>query len=98
MLTGANKPDKFYAEIRSALFSYVADKLNISPHGMTGDNLMDILQRSGADEELRQKVSVLLRKADFAQYSSSTVSKEDILQSLNDAEEIMVRLEGIRLA
>lgn len=97
-LTGANKPDKFYAEIRSALFSYVADKLNVSPHGMTGDNLMDILQRSGADEELRQKVSTLLRKADFAQYSSSTVSKEDILQSLNDAEEIMVQLEGIRLA
>ncbi|MEW5925390.1 MAG: BatD family protein, partial [Candidatus Zixiibacteriota bacterium] len=96
-LTGANQPDKFYAEIRLALFSYVADKLNISPHGMTGDNLTEIFQRSGASEELRKKAETLLRRADFAQYSSSTVLQEDIMQSLNDAEEILVQLEGIRL-
>ncbi len=96
-LAGTGQPDKFYAEIRLAIFSYVADKLNISPHGMTGDTLMEVIKRSGAADELIQKASVLLRHADFAQYSSSTVSQDAIGQSLNDAEEILVRLEEIKL-
>jgi hypothetical protein len=94
---GAGEPAKFYSEIRLALFSYIADKKNISPHGLTGDQVMDILNSSGAGEELIGLVSKLLKQADFAQYSSSGVSRTDIDQSLDLAEQVLIRLEGIKL-
>jgi len=94
-LAGAGDPAKFYAEIRLALFSYIADKKNISPHGLTGDILMDILNSSGAGEELTGQVSKLLKQADFAQYSSSGVNQADIDHSLDLAEQVLIRLEGI---
>jgi len=96
-LAGSGHPNKFYAEIRLAIFSYVADKLNISPHGMTGDSLLDILIRSGAQDELVSKVSELLKNADFAQYSSAGVPLEKIMQSLSEAENALVKLEGVNL-
>jgi len=94
-LAGAGDPAKFYAETRLALFSYIADKKNISPHGLTGDILMDILNSSGAGEELTGQVSKLLKQADFAQYSSSGVNQADIDHSLDLAEQVLIRLEGI---
>jgi len=96
-LAGSDRPNEFYAEIRLAIFSYVADKLNISPHGMTGDSLLDILKTSGVGEELIEKAAQLLKNADFAQYSSAGVPREKIMESLKDAEDILVRLEGANL-
>jgi hypothetical protein len=89
---------EFYAEIRLAIFSYVADKLNISPHGLTGDGLLDILREAGADEELTDRLSDLFRRADFAQYSSVEVTQQQIMESLELAERILVRLEEISIA
>jgi len=96
-IAGSANAAEFFAEIRMALFSYVADKLNISPHGMTGDQLLAIVTGGGADEDTVKDLKNLLRKADFAQYSSAKVSAEDIKDSLDKAENIMVKLEGIRL-
>jgi hypothetical protein len=94
-LTDSGKPDKFYYEIRQALFSYVADKLNVSPHGLTSDRVLDIISESGAGEELIKETDDLLKRADFAQYSSVDVDKDQIQNSLQAAEKIMVELEGI---
>jgi len=91
------KPSEFYAEIRMAMFSYVADKLNISPHGMTGDQLIDIVSNSGADETTINSIMELLRSADFAQYSSAGVDAAKIQESLDKGVDVLVKLEGIRL-
>ncbi len=88
---------QFYAEIRRAMFSYVANKMNISPHGMTGDVLLDILKDSGFAETLISKTGELLKNADFAQYSSAAVSRDRILQSLREAEELLIRLEETKI-
>jgi len=97
-LSQSQQPAKFYAEIRSAIFSYVADKLNVSSYGMTSDKLLDIIGNAGADEELMRSATGLLRTADFAQYSSAEVTREQIAESLNTAERIMVRLEEMKIA
>ncbi len=91
------KPSEFYAEIRMAMFSYVADKLNISPHGMTGDQLIDIVSESGVDETTVDSIKELLRNADFPQYSSAGVDAAKIQDSLDKAVDVLVKLEGIRL-
>ncbi|HDL04655.1 MAG TPA: protein BatD [candidate division Zixibacteria bacterium] len=96
-LAKSGRPAEFFAEIRLAIFSYVADKLNISPHGMTGDYLLDIIKKSGAGEELVERTAGLLKNADFAQYSSASVTEDKIMKSLKDAEETLVELEGINL-
>ena len=90
------KPGEFYAEIRMAMFSYIADKLNISPHGMTGEQLIDIVSDSGADETTIESIRSLLRNADFAQYSSANIDAAKIQDSLDKAEEVLVKLEGIK--
>jgi hypothetical protein len=95
-MAGSAESADFFAEIRLALFAFVADKLNISPHGMTSDNLLDILNERSVDESMLDKIKDILRRADFAQYSSSQVSAEDIQSSLKSAEEILVGLEGIK--
>jgi len=86
----------FYAELRRAVFTYVANKLNVSPHGLTGDRLLEILGESGVDEELTAKARELLKQADFAQYSSAEVFPEQIAQSLQAAEDLLIKLEEVR--
>ena len=95
---GSEQIVEFYAEIRFTLFAYIADKLNISPHGMTGDKLLEIMEGSNIEEDIIGKTKSLLRQADFAQYSSSSKASEDIKQSLKSAEEILVKLEGTEIA
>jgi hypothetical protein len=97
-LARSQQAAEFYAEIRLAIFSYIADKLNISPHGLTGDSLLDILKEAGSDEELELWIADLFRKADFAQYSAVEVSLEEVMESLKLAEKILVRLEEISIA
>lgn len=97
-LAGSEQTAEFFAEIRFALFAYIADKLNISPHGLTGDKLLDIMEGSNIDEEIIGKTKSLLRQADFAQYSSSSKAAEDIKRSLKSAEEILIKLEGSKIA
>jgi hypothetical protein len=88
---------QFYAELRRAVFSYVANKMNVSAHGLTGDTLLDILKSSGVEGEIVEKTGELLRRADFAQYSSADTPQEKIADSLRMAEEILVRLEETKI-
>ncbi|UCD94619.1 MAG: protein BatD [Candidatus Zixiibacteriota bacterium] len=97
-LARSNRATEFYAEIRLAIFSYIADKLNISPHGLTSDGLLDILKEAGSDEELERWTADLFRRADFAQYSAVDVPQHEVMQSLKLAEKILVRLEEISIA
>jgi len=92
------QPAQFYSEIRLALFSYVADKLNISQHGLTSDRFIEIINNSGAGEEIIKTTAQLLKKADLAQYSSVSVGKEQMQESLKMAEQVLIALEGITIA
>ncbi len=96
-LAGSGDNNRFFAEIRAAIFSYIADKKNISPHGLTGDDIMAIVREAGAGEELLDKIKRLLRKADFAQYSSASVSTEEMQESLKMAEQTLVDLEDVKI-
>ncbi len=96
-LSAGDKAAEFFGEIRQALFSYIADKKNLSPHGLTGDMILETMAASGLDTETLELAQGLLRKADFAQYSSARVPHEEMMNSLKTAEDIMVKLEGVKL-
>ncbi|MCX6827100.1 MAG: BatD family protein, partial [candidate division Zixibacteria bacterium] len=96
-LANVNQTTKFYAEIRQAIFSYVADKLNISPFGLTSERLFEIFKETGVDITLIEKTRELIKRADFAQYSSANAPQEQIAESLQMAEELLIILEGIKI-
>ena len=97
-LATKSQAQEFYAEISTAMYSYVADKLNISPHGLTSDRVAELLKEHGADEELVLTVKTLVQKSDFARFAPSAVSEDDIKLSLADAEQVMAQLEEVRFA
>ncbi|MCK4572919.1 MAG: protein BatD, partial [candidate division Zixibacteria bacterium] len=90
--------EQFYAEIYQALTSYIADKLNISPHGLTTERINELLAQRSASEELTAGVDNVIRKCDFARYASSSITADDIDQSLAEAERIITAMEAIRFA
>ncbi len=97
-LAHVNQTAAFYAELRQAIFSFVANKMNISPHGLTGDGLLDILKESGVETNTLENTRELFKRADFAQYAPGTIGQEKIDESLRLAEELLVKLEEIRFA
>ena len=88
----------FYAEISQAVTSYVADKLNISPYGLTSDRISELLRERGADNALVTETVDILQRSDFARFAPSSVTEDDIRQSLERAEDVMVKMEGVKFA
>ncbi|MEE8404366.1 MAG: BatD family protein [candidate division Zixibacteria bacterium] len=86
----------FYAELNSALVSYIADKLNISPHGLTTDKVRELLSEREASEELIADIINIIQKCDYARYAPSTIEQEDIDESLKTVGEVMVGIEGVK--
>jgi hypothetical protein len=87
---------EFYLEIYSAMTSYIADKLNISPHGLTTDKIKNLLENNNADAELTNEVINVLHESDYARFGLATVTQDDIDNSLNKAEKIMVKVYEIK--
>ncbi|MBU8934670.1 MAG: BatD family protein [candidate division Zixibacteria bacterium] len=95
------KPDQagdFFAEVHFALTSYVADKLNISPHGLTTDSLRELLEERSVEEVVIEDVCMALQKCDFGRFAPAETKQENIDQLLLMAEQIMIHLEGVRFA
>jgi len=95
-LADVKKAVEFYAEIHLALISYIADKLNISPHGLTTDSISELLIEKGANSELVDKIIRVVKSCDFARFAPASLSQSDLDESLRESEDIMVRLEGIK--
>ncbi len=88
----------FYAEISQALLSFVADKMNISPHGLTRERVAELLTERGADRQLVDDTVDVLRKSDFARYAPSSITQQEIDASLQTAEGVMTRLGEVHYA
>ncbi|HSG98560.1 MAG TPA: BatD family protein [candidate division Zixibacteria bacterium] len=89
--------EKFFGEIRLAILAFVADKLNVSPHGLTLDDLAAQLHRAGFSDEEAQRCRSLLQRADYVRYSSGSITQADIDASLKHAEQILIRLQEANL-
>jgi hypothetical protein len=93
-----DRSNQFYAELSLAFTSYIADKLNISPHGLTTDAISQLLQDKSVDTTLTAEIIGLLRQCDFARFASASVSAEGMSTALKSAEDLMTRIEGVKLA
>jgi hypothetical protein len=97
-LAGGENKETFYAELGTAVLSYVADKVNVSPHGLTSDSVAAMLRDRGASDELVTGVSDFLRRCDFARYAPSDVDDTGINEDLQRAEDLIIQLERVKIA
>jgi hypothetical protein len=89
---------EFYGELTPVVTAYIADKLNISPYGLTTDSISELLRSKGAAEELVESTVQFLRQCDFARFAPASLTKADIDSALSAAEQIMTRMEGVKFA
>ncbi|MGH8014954.1 MAG: BatD family protein [Candidatus Zixiibacteriota bacterium] len=87
---------EFYAELNLALTAYVADKLNISPHGLTTDKVETLLIEKNANEKLVSDFIAIINQCDFARFAPASLSETDMQLSLAKAEQIMAGIEGVQ--
>lgn len=97
-LATTEKSEEYFSEIYLVLSSYIADKLNISVHGITIDSMTILLTEKKAEEPLIDEIKEILQKAEFAKFAPSTISEADIAETLLKTEEVMVKLEGLNFA
>ncbi|MBK7141671.1 MAG: protein BatD [bacterium] len=89
---------EFYGELSLAFMQYVADKLNISPNGLTSDMIAELLRERKANPELIADTLGLLKQCDFARFAPANLSQQDMDAALGKAEAVMVKIEGVRFA
>ncbi len=90
--------EAFFSEIRQSILSFVADKLNVSPHGLTFQQVSELLGAAGFDDEELEKCRRLIQRADYVRYSSGTTTEADMRESLELAGQMMIRLQEVNFA
>jgi len=97
-LAGLSTYGEFYSELSLVVMAYVADKLNVSPHGMTGDQLADLLRSKQVPDSLIEEAVGFLRQCDFARFAPATPAPDDLAKALATAEQVMIKMEEARFA
>ena len=90
-----NDSGKFYAEMLTAMYGYLSDKLGISGSSLNKDNVKSELLNYGATEELTEEVLSLLDKCEFAQYAPE-LSGGNMDEVYAQASDLMDKLQNTK--
>jgi len=83
----------FYAEVSAMILDYVADKFNLSPHGLTTDRVDELLREKNVEETLRNDTLAVLKEADFGRFAGAA-QEADMRQNLFEkARAVIIELE-----
>lgn len=95
--TAMNKGDRgsFYAELLSAIWGYLSDKLNIPVSELDKLNIQTELENYGVSQHLQQSTLDLLDKCEFAQYAPDLADAE-MAPVLNQAANLIADLENVK--
>lgn len=91
----AKDTNAFYAEVLTATWGYLSDKLSIPVSELSKDNIDSELGQYGIDEQLRGETRALLDKCEFAQYAPE-LANSDMGSVFQEAASIMDRLERVK--
>ncbi len=95
-LFGSQKPEEFFDAVFKALQEYLGDKFYLPTAGITS-NVIEELKLRNIDQDILNKVGECFNSCDMARYAPASISKEDMLKSLKLLEEIIDRLEKIKV-
>lgn len=92
-LLSSNKTEEFYAEVSSALWQYVSDKLALDRSELSIDNVTQKLQEKKVSEDLTVKIKECLEACEFARFAPGSSSKEGKNKMYDMASGIIVAAE-----
>ena len=93
MLLHANKPEEFYAEVSTAMWQYVSDKLAIDRAELSIENVTQKLHEKKVSDDLTQKIKELLESCEFARFAPGSSSTEEKKKMYEMASSIIVVAE-----
>lgn len=76
---------EFCREVYQCLSGFIADKLNVSSHGMVVENVIGNLKEMGMEEETLEKFKSCVERCNMARYAPSNMSGEEMREILADA-------------
>jgi hypothetical protein len=83
----------FYEETASALYAYVADKLGVSPSGLTTKNIDSMMEERLVPEAERKAFIETIESCEFARFTPGERSRGEMESLLERAEKIIISLE-----
>jgi len=89
--------ESLYSAVSSALWGYLADKMNVSPAGLTLESAEAFLQDGGAGTEEIAAFKGILTTCDAAKYAAGASMESRAGEVVRDAERIVKSLEKHRL-
>lgn len=93
VLLPQNSPEKFYAEISSALWQYVSDKLSIDRMELSIENVTQALDVKKIPSELTQQIKECLESCEFARFAPASSSQEEKAKMYETANNIIIAAE-----
>ncbi len=83
----------FYEETAASLYRYVADKLGVSPSGLTTQTIGSVLDERQVPESIRSDFIEAIEACEFARFTPGERSREEMEALLDRAEKIIISLE-----
>ena len=95
-LQAAGNREGFYAEMLTALWGYLGDRLTIPVSELSKDNIASVMQTAGFDDDHVTSTLALLDKCEFAQYAPE-LATGDMAGILDEGATLIDRLENVKI-
>ena len=92
-LVQLDNPSEFYSTLAKTVMEHIADKLNLAPASITADNISGILENRGVSHDVIKELKQCLESCDYGRFSASQHSKDQMVRTLDTAEEFIMHLE-----
>ncbi len=92
-LVQLDNPSEFYSRLAKTVMEHIADKLNLAPASITSDNISGILENRGVSHDVIKELKECLESCDYGRFSASQHSKDQMVRTLDTAEEFIMHLE-----
>ena len=95
-LLNPKEPDKFYDAVFKTLQEYIGDTFHLPTAGITS-NVVGELKVRNIDEGILAKVGECFENCDTARYAHTDITREQMLATYKLLEEVIDRLERVRI-
>jgi hypothetical protein len=92
-LLQAGEATPFYGEIHAAVLTFLADHLNLSAAGLTGEACGEELRKRQVDERSIKALQAWLTRCDYARFAPGNSSRADMEKIRLQAEQLIGDLE-----
>lgn len=92
-----NRPNKFFGELSRVILEHLEERLDKPVQALTREKLAEVLMDAGFSRTTVGRISKELDECDFARFSASGASIEEMNRAMNRVKELLASIEKTRL-